>query len=94
MRQLGNKADTSGPLVSKRAIAAARGQELADQFNIRFFETSAKNSINIEEAFSTITRDIKQRLLDGGASGASSGDGNGLRLTGIGGSSGSKRGCC
>ena len=63
---LGNKADTSGPLVTKRSIATVRGQALADQHGIRFFETSAKNSINIEEAFATITRDIKQRLLDTG----------------------------
>jgi len=72
---LGNKADTSGPLVSKRAVIAARGQALADQHSIRFFETSAKNSINIEEAFSMITRDVKQRLLDGGSNGAASYEG-------------------
>ena len=76
---LGNKADTSGPLVAKRAVATARGQALADQHGIRFFETSAKNSINIEEAFTTVTRDIKQRLLDGnhGGDAPQSGPGQG-----------------
>jgi len=89
---LGNKADTSGPLVSKRAVASARGQALADQHCIRFFETSAKNSINIEEAFSTITRDIKQRLLDGG-SGAAGADGA-VRLGEKSGSGPGRKGCC
>ena len=89
---LGNKADTSGPLVSKRAVATARGQALADQHGIRFFETSAKNSINIEEAFSTITRDIKQRLLDGG-SGASGSDGA-VKLGDKSAASTGKKGCC
>ena len=32
------------------------------EHGIRFFETSAKNGINVEEAFSTIARDIKRRL--------------------------------
>jgi len=89
---LGNKADTSGPLVSKRAVATARGQALADQHSIRFFETSAKNSINIEEAFSTITRDIKQRLLDGGSA-TGSADGA-VKLGEKSGGGGGKRGCC
>ena len=62
---LGNKADTSGPLVSKRVVDTSRGQALAAQHGIRFFETSAKNGINVEESFSTIARDIKARLLDG-----------------------------
>jgi len=91
---LGNKADTSGPLVSKRAVIAARGQALADQHSIRFFETSAKNSINIEEAFSMITRDVKQRLLDGGSNGAASYEG-GVKMMDKG-ASGAKKvtGCC
>jgi len=89
---LGNKADTSGPLVSKRAVATARGQALADQHGIRFFETSAKNSINIEEAFSTIARDIKQRLLDGNGGAPSSGNGT-LRLNEAG-APATKKGCC
>ena len=95
---LGNKADTSGPLVQKRAVATARGQALADQHGIRFFETSAKNSINIEEAFSTITRDIKQRLLDGNngeGGGGKGGSGATVKLgEGGGGGEGKTKGCC
>ena len=103
---LGNKADTSGPLVQKRSVATARGQALADQHGIRFFETSAKNGINIEEAFSTIARDIKKRLLDGGGGGAGAGAGGGKGSGGGLGSrdvnvvhlnspnGGNRRGCC
>lgn len=94
---LGNKADTSGPLVSKRTVATARGQALAEQHGIPFFETSAKNGINIEEAFSAITRDIKQRLLDGGRAGpGTSGPGGTIRLSSAGGANAAsgKKGCC
>ena len=127
---LGNKADSSGPLVAKRTVARARGQALADrarcahrtqcmypcarhhrlcaanapdyplslytrlvaEHSIRFFETSAKNSINIEEAFATITRDIKQRLLDGNCSRI--GAGATVRLGDPVLSEGKRKGCC
>jgi hypothetical protein len=36
---LGNKADTTGPLVSKRAVAASRGQVLADRACCAPFQT-------------------------------------------------------
>ena len=90
---LGNKADTSGPVVNKRAVNTARGQALADQYRIRFFETSAKNSINVEEAFSTITRDIKQRLLDGDK-GSTPASNSGLKLTDRSGGGGGRSKCC
>mmetsp|Transcript_41371 Transcript_41371/g.93510 ORF Transcript_41371/g.93510 Transcript_41371/m.93510 type:complete len:210 (-) Transcript_41371:451-1080(-) len=70
---LGNKADSSGPMVAKKVITSARGQALADQHNIKFYETSAKNNINVEEAFCTIARDIKQRLFDGGGAAQAAG---------------------
>lgn len=57
---LGNKCD----LVEKKVVDTSRGQALADEYNIRFLETSAKNNINVEEAFFTIARDIKGRLID------------------------------
>eukprot|EP01114_Cavostelium_apophysatum_P003053 TRINITY_DN1278_c0_g1_i1.p1 TRINITY_DN1278_c0_g1~~TRINITY_DN1278_c0_g1_i1.p1 ORF type:complete len:218 (+),score=42.31 TRINITY_DN1278_c0_g1_i1:120-773(+) len=57
---VGNKCD----LVDKRIIDTARGKSLADEFKIAFFETSAKNSINVEEAFISLARDVKKRLID------------------------------
>lgn len=40
------------------------------EHGIRFFETSAKNGINIEESFCSIASDIKHRVLDGGGDAA------------------------
>jgi len=36
--------------------------KLASEYNIKFLETSAKSSINVEEAFVTLSRDIKTRI--------------------------------
>ncbi|RYQ93327.1 hypothetical protein Ahy_B09g099599 [Arachis hypogaea] len=58
---VGNKADMDE---SKRAVPTARGQALADEYGIKFFETSAKTNMNVEEVFFSIARDIKQRLAD------------------------------
>jgi len=57
---IGNKCD----LVDKKVIDTTRGKNLADEIGIKFLETSAKNSINVEEAFLTLARDIKSRLID------------------------------
>eukprot|EP00960_Hanusia_phi_P032743 750036-Hanusia_phi.AAC.4 len=47
-----------------QVIETARGQALADEFGIKFFETSAKNNINVEKAFTEIARDVMIRLRD------------------------------
>jgi len=38
------------------------GIKLASEYNIKFLETSAKASINVEEAFITLSRDIKTKI--------------------------------
>ncbi len=48
-------------------MTTARGQALADEFGMSFFETSAKANVNVEAAFFTITRDIKKRLMEQGS---------------------------
>ncbi|KAB5540787.1 hypothetical protein DKX38_013761 [Salix brachista] len=58
---VGNKADMDE---SKRAVPKSKGQALADEYGIKFFETSAKTNQNVEEVFFSIARDIKQRLSD------------------------------
>ncbi|XVF05561.1 hypothetical protein REPUB_Repub05bG0182800 [Reevesia pubescens] len=58
---VGNKADMDE---SKRAVPTSKGQALADEYGIKFFETSAKTNLNVEQVFFSIARDIKQRLTD------------------------------
>uniref|UniRef100_A0A453FW00 Ras-related protein ARA-3 n=1 Tax=Aegilops tauschii subsp. strangulata TaxID=200361 RepID=A0A453FW00_AEGTS len=52
---IGNKADMD---------ESKRGQALADEYGIQFFETSAKTNLNVEQVFFSIARDIKQRLAE------------------------------
>eukprot|EP01135_Chromosphaera_perkinsii_P009379 Nk52_evm55s1737 gene=Nk52_evmTU55s1737 len=55
---LGNKCD----MEDTRVISKERGEKLAEECGIKFLETSAKNNINVEEAFLTIARDIKKKM--------------------------------
>ena len=45
---VGNKSDMDE---SKRAVPYSRGQALADEFKMAFFETSAKANTNVDETF-------------------------------------------
>ncbi|XP_008400297.1 ras-related protein Rab-8B [Poecilia reticulata] len=66
---LGNKCDMN----DKRQVSKERGEKLAIDYGIKFLETSAKSSINVEEGFLTLARDIMSRLNrkmnDGGPAG-------------------------
>jgi len=52
---LGNKCD----LEDQRVVSKESGQQFAINYGLKFLETSSKESINVEEAFTTIARDIK-----------------------------------
>ena len=55
---VGNKID----IVKGRVISTAEGHALADTLKIGFLETSAKDSINVDEMFSTIASQIMAPL--------------------------------
>mmetsp|Transcript_19232 Transcript_19232/g.22926 ORF Transcript_19232/g.22926 Transcript_19232/m.22926 type:complete len:202 (-) Transcript_19232:317-922(-) len=71
---IGNKCDV-GP--SEREVSTAEGEALAAEYNVNYFETSAKQNLGVTEAFESITMDVVERLSDG--AGNSSG-GNGKKL--------------
>ena len=49
---IGNKSDW----VEKKAVTEEQGRDLANEFGIRFLETSAKVNEGVEEAFFTLAR--------------------------------------
>ncbi|OBZ79114.1 GTP-binding protein ypt2 [Grifola frondosa] len=50
--------------IEQHASEEEQGRELADELGIKFMETSAKINEGVEEAFFTLARDIKTRLID------------------------------
>lgn len=61
---IGNKCDWEE---SKKVVTQQQAYELAEELGIPYLETSAKSSINVDEAFFTLARQIKKRLLDNAA---------------------------
>jgi Ras-related protein Rab-1A len=55
---VGNKSD----LTSKKVVEYGVAKEYADSLQIPFLETSAKNATNVEQAFLTMARQIKDRM--------------------------------
>ncbi|KAM9945878.1 hypothetical protein ACTFIT_004156 [Dictyostelium discoideum] len=57
---IGNKCD----LITQRVVDHSLAKEFADSWNLKLFETSAKQSINIEETFISVTEQcVKLRDL-------------------------------
>ena len=56
---IGNKCD-----MEDRCIDYSEGKEMAEKYDIKFFETSAKENQGIEEAFFAIAKEIKDCIED------------------------------
>ena len=53
---IGNKNDLDSE--RERKVTMEEGKKLADEYNMNFIETSAKNDYNIKEAFELLVKDI------------------------------------
>lgn len=58
---VGNKAD----LEDERHVSTTQAQEYADRNGLVYIETSAKDAINVEEAFIRLTKSINQKVKNG-----------------------------
>lgn len=56
---MGNKSD----LTSKKVVEYNVAKEFADQIGVSMLETSAKNATNVEQAFLTMAKQIKDRYV-------------------------------
>lgn len=66
---VGNKCD----LEDERVVGKDQGQHLANEWRIRFMETSAKKKIGVNEIFFDLVRQINRKQPDTGRKGGSSG---------------------
>lgn len=77
---VGNKAD----LEDQRVVTHAEGAKLAEQCGIPFIETSAVSGLNVDEAFTTLSQAVYERLegegyeFNSAKTAGSSGSGNGI----------------
>lgn len=58
---VGNKSD----MENERVITYDRGKQLADQLGLEFFETSAKENINVQDVFERLVDIICDKMSDG-----------------------------
>lgn len=56
---IGNKCDLHGP----RTVKREEGEKLAEEYDMSFFETSAKENESIEEAFECIAKEVMEKFL-------------------------------
>ena len=75
---VGNKVDDT----AHRVVSKEQGEETAKEFNLKFYEASAKEDINIAPTFQALVNDIYKVSGDEGAAGGKLKKGTG------------KKGCC
>eukprot|EP00005_Dracoamoeba_jomungandri_P005748 CAMPEP_0174251774 /NCGR_PEP_ID=MMETSP0439-20130205/1493_1 /TAXON_ID=0 /ORGANISM="Stereomyxa ramosa, Strain Chinc5" /LENGTH=167 /DNA_ID=CAMNT_0015332185 /DNA_START=174 /DNA_END=677 /DNA_ORIENTATION=+ len=57
---VGNKND----LVDKRKVSTEEGKGCAEKWGCPFFESSAKNHVNVDEAFEALVREVRRFRLE------------------------------
>ena len=45
-------------------VSKEKGKQLADEYGLQFLETSAMNNVNVDDAFLTLTKAVKSRVID------------------------------
>jgi GTPase SAR1 family protein len=83
---VGNKSDAE----DRKKVSTEEGTALANQIGIKFLETSAKSSQNVEQAFVTMASEIKSKVATSTTKTATRGD----RLTQSKSVATKKKGCC
>mmetsp|Transcript_22791 Transcript_22791/g.66358 ORF Transcript_22791/g.66358 Transcript_22791/m.66358 type:complete len:206 (-) Transcript_22791:174-791(-) len=58
---IANKCDVDK---GRRQVSFEEGKALADEYGVKFFETSAKGNIGVTESFESIASDVVNRLAD------------------------------
>ena len=57
---VGNKSD----MEEERVVSYERGRQLADQLGLEFFETSAKNNVNVKQVFERLVDIICEKMSE------------------------------
>jgi Ras-related protein Rab-8A len=83
---IGNKCD-----MEDRSVDTEEGAALAQEYEIKFFETSAKQDLYVEDAFLAIATDVKNRLM---VDGFNSGEKHGHKLGAAAPGPAAKKNCC
>mmetsp|Transcript_62402 Transcript_62402/g.72589 ORF Transcript_62402/g.72589 Transcript_62402/m.72589 type:complete len:209 (-) Transcript_62402:28-654(-) len=89
---IGNKCD----LENERQVPYEEGKKKADELGIKFIETSAKDTVNVDSVFFTLANEIKERMQienPGGKDKASKGAADDRRQL-VGGKKVQQGGCC
>jgi len=85
---VGNKCD----MLDEKVVSTEEGEKLAKEFNMPFWECSAKNNINVEESFIGIGRGVKDRVIAEGQGGPQ--QKVGVAIDNRNGRGGNRKGCC
>ena len=80
-------------LSDRRAISTEDGARLAKEYGIAFFETSAKQDVNVQEAFGQLVKLVADRLFSEGKGGPGQG-GAGAGAVDINAAGEKRKGCC